>query len=179
MFRFPPAFAFALSLTTVSMTATAQNDGRFAGYEKGDVEVMIGGSGTSDEDFDSNAVNLNASVAWLVTEGLALGIRQDLAIADSGDDSSYNAATVGFADFNFNFGDFVPFVGVTFGYLYGDNVDETFIAGPEAGLKYFVKDDAFLFGRANYDFLFEDTDDADEAFEDGRFVYTIGIGLTF
>ena len=149
-------------------------------FQKGDIEVTLGGSGSSDNDFDSNFINFNGSVAYFATDTIALGVRQDLGVADTNNDSSYNAATVVFAQYNIDeFGDFVPFIGATIGYLYGDDVEETFIAGPEIGLKYFVKEDAFFFGRVNYDFLFEDADDADDAFDDGRFTYTIGIGLTF
>lgn len=71
-----------------------------------------------------------------------------------------------------------PFVGVGLGYLYGDElVDESFIAGPEAGLKFFVVPNAFLFAMAEYEFLFDDPDDAEDRFEDGRFVYALGIGV--
>ena len=159
--------------------AAAQTADTF-GFEKGDLEVTLGGSGSSDNDFDSNFISFNGSFAYFVTDTINLGVRQDLSIADTNSESSYNAATVAFAQYNISeFGAFVPFVGVSLGYLYGDDVEETFIAGPEIGAKYFVKEDAFFFGRVNYDFLFEDADEADDAFDDGRFVYTIGIGLTF
>ena len=175
-----PTLAATLA-TGLAAAPAAQAQDLFAGYEKGDWEVTFGGSGTSDQDFDNNIVSFNGSVAYFLTEGISLGIRQDIAVSDGSgdDDSSWSGASVGVLDFNFNFGDFVPFVGVTFGYLYGDDVDDTFIAGPEAGLKYFVKDDAFLFGRVNYDFLFESADEAEDNFDDGRFLYTLGIGLTF
>ena len=176
------AAALAAAATTAfAATPSASAQDLFAGYEKGDLEVTFGGTGTSDNDFDNNVISFNGSLAYFFTEGFSLGVRQDVSISDGSgdDDSSWAGATVGVANYNFNFGDFVPFVGVTLGYLYGDDVDDTFIAGPEAGLKYFVKDDAFLFGRVNYDFLFESGDEAEDNFDDGRFLYTIGIGLTF
>jgi hypothetical protein len=81
-------------------------------------------------------------------------------------------------DFNFPFERYVPYLGATIGYLYGDDsVDEQFIAGPEAGLKSFVNDTTFILAAVEYQFLFDDADDADEAFDDGRFVYTLGIGF--
>ena len=51
---------------------------------------------------------------------------------------------------------------------------------PEAGLKYYVKDETFLYGRVAYQFITEDADDADDqSFDDGTFEYVIGIGFNF
>lgn len=56
---------------------------------------------------------------------------------------------------------------------------ESFIAGPEAGIKYFVNDTTFINLGVEYEFVFEDADKADDAFDDGRFVYLLGIGFRF
>ncbi len=69
------------------------------------------------------------------------------------------------------------FVGVSIGYLYGDNVNDTFIAGPEVGLRYFINDTTFVNMLVEYEFLFEDADEVDEQFDDGRYVYTVGLGV--
>ena len=61
--------------------------------------------------------------------------------------------------------------------MYGDAVEDTWVAGPEGGLKLFVNDTTFILGQIAYDFFFEDSDDADDAFDDGRWVYTLGIGF--
>jgi hypothetical protein len=37
----------------------------------------------------------------------------------------------------------------------------------------------FIFGRIEYQFFFENSDQADDAFEDGQFVYSIGVGFRF
>lgn len=163
------------SLDTNPAYAAGSNYGPIAG----DWEFLLGGSGTSDRDFDNNLVSVDASIGNYLQDWLLVGARQNVGIADSESDSSWNGSTVLFADYVFNFDRFRPFVGVTFGGLYGDDVDDTFIAGPQAGVKYYAKDDTFVFGRVNYDFLFESADDADSAFDDGRFVYTIGIGFNF
>ena len=113
------------------------------------------------------------------SELLSAGVRQTLSVADSADDRSYNGATSAFGQLHFGDARLRPFVGVEVGYLYGDDVNDTFFGGPEAGLRYYVKDDAFLFGRVNYQFLFDSGDEIDDRFDDGRFLYTIGVGLTF
>lgn len=74
-------------------------------------------------------------------------------------------------------GRFWPFVGVSLGYVYGDAVEDTWVAGPEAGLRYFVNETTFVVGMVEYEFFFEDSDEAEDAFDDGRFVYTLAMGF--
>jgi hypothetical protein len=145
---------------------------------EGTWELALGGSGSSDEDFDNDTFNLNVDVGYYLSPAVAVGVRQTIGFADIGD-SSWNGSTTGFIDYHFDVGQFRPFIGLNLGYLYGDDTAESFIAGPEVGAKYYVQDDAFIFGRVEYQFLFEDVDDADDRFDDGRFVYTVGIGLNF
>jgi len=68
-------------------------------------------------------------------------------------------------------------LGATIGYLYGETVNESFLAGPEAGLKIFINDATFIVAGVGYDFVFENAGDANDAFDDGRFVYNLGIGF--
>jgi len=46
-------------------------------------------------------------------------------------------------------------------------------------VKYFVNKTTFITAGIEYQVLFEDTDQADDNFDDGRFVYLLGIGFTF
>ena len=66
---------------------------------------------------------------------------------------------------------------VNLGVLYGDNVKEQFIAGPEAGIKHFLNESTFLYLNAEYQFLFKDAHQANNSLDDGRFVYAIGMGF--
>lgn len=141
-------------------------------------EFILGGSGSNDKDFDTGGFNVNAELGYYFTPELYVAVRQGLGFTDFGD-SSWSGSTTGAFDYHFNFDRLRPFVGVGAGFLYGDDVDESFIAGPEFGVKYYVKNDTFLYARGAYEFIFEDTDDADEAFDDGRFVYALGIGFNF
>jgi hypothetical protein len=56
-------------------------------------------------------------------------------------------------------------------------VDEQFIAGPDAGVRIFLNDTTFVHMGIEYQFLFEDADDAKANYDDGRFVYGVGMGL--
>ena len=207
MFNHSPRFRVAnillLSATALSpcFSAVAQSDVERDEYERestdrdayrtfddysygpkvGDWEVTLAGGGTSDNDFENNVLNLNLDASTYFRTDLSWGIRQGVTVADTPAGSSYNGTTSVFGQYHFGAADsrLRPFVGARLGYLYGDDTEDSFIAGPEAGLRYYVKPEAFLFGRVNYDFLFESGDDASDQFDDGRFVYTVGVGFTF
>ena len=167
--------------TTVDADYTRERDSRdvLTGPYQGAWEFLLGGSGTSGQDFDTNTASVDVTLGYYLTDTIEVGVRQNVNVAATDEDSSWNGATTGFVDYVFDFDAFRPFVGVSIGYLYGEDTNETFIGGPEAGIKYYVKDDAFIFGRVNYDFLFESGDEIDDNFEDGRFVYTVGLGINF
>ena len=56
---------------------------------------------------------------------------------------------------------------------------DTWEAGPEAGLKYYVNSNTFVFASVQYEFFFDKNSSASEAFSDGEFVYGLGIGFRF
>jgi hypothetical protein len=82
-------------------------------------------------------------------------------------------------DFHFDLEALQPFVGGNFGYVYGDAVNDTFEAAPEAGVKWFVNSTTFIFGMAEYQFFFDKGSNAGSGFNDGQFVYTLGVGFRF
>lgn len=172
--------AFAQERTTrVETETTTEYTADDYGPDQGSWELIIGGSGTNDQDFDTGSGNINVELGYYFLEPLEVGVRQQVGMLGGDDDWNFNGSTAVFADYHFDLGAFRPFIGASIGYLYGENVDETFIAGPEAGLKWYVKDETFIYGRVSYDFFFEDTDDADDAAEDGRFNYVLGVGFNF
>ena len=168
------------SLLAFGGTAMAQEQYTADGYgpDAGSWELILGGSGSNDKDFDTGSFDLNAELGYYFPPELEAGLRQGIGFIEA-DDSSSAFSTAVFADYHFDFGAVRPFIGASIGYLYGEDVEETFTAGPEAGVKWYVKDETFIYGRATYEFLFEDTDDADNQFDDGRFTYVVGIGFNF
>lgn len=60
-----------------------------------------------------------------------------------------------------------------------DNISMDLSAGLEFGLKYYVLEGTFILGRAEYQFFFDDGDEAEDNFDDGAFAYVIGIGYHF
>lgn len=168
--------ASVLALATMSTVATADDD--FMGSLKGDWEFTLGGSGVSDNDGDNGTGGLEASLGYLLTDNVQFTLRQSAVYSDFGD-SAWNGSTRGAIDLLFRIGEVRPYIGANLGYVYGDSVEETFAAAPEAGIKWWVTESAFLYGQVEYQFFFEDSDDADDAFDDGSFVYSVGIGFHF
>ena len=77
-------------------------------------------------------------------------------------------------DYHLDLGRFWPFFGANLGYVYGEDVSDTWALGLEGGLKYFVNSTTFVLGRVEYQWLL---DDDDEGFGDGQWVYVVGIGF--
>ena len=150
-------------------------------------ELTLGGGASNSVDFDGFNGSLNAQVGYYFTENLELAVRQSVTYSDlqadaDGDSSSWNASTRVAFDIHFPLGDrghIVPFVGANIGFIYGQNVDDTWIAGPEAGVKVYLNSSTFVFVLAEYQFFFENGGDADDAFDDGAFVYSLGLGFRF
>lgn len=141
------------------------------GFKKGDWSLTLNGGGASTKDFDNSSFTLTVAPSYFVTDSIEVGVRQVGAYVDDG----FAGATTGFVDFNLRLENpkFVPFAGFNFGYSYGEGVSDAWRAGPEVGLKYFVNDTTFLYGRAAYEFHLND------GFENGGFVYGVGIGFRF
>jgi hypothetical protein len=154
-----------------------RDDDRF-GPEKGDWELLLGGSGSNDKDFDNGGFNFAGSIGYFLTDGLELALRQNVSWSDFGS-ATYIGTTRAALDYHFDLGRWAPLIGANLGYVYGDNIDETFEAAPEVGLKWFAKEETFIYGLVEYQFFFKNTDAADDGFKHGSFVYTLGIGFLF
>ena len=173
-------WGIAVAALTVS-PAFAQEVETF-GPEAGDWEFQLGAGGSNDNDFESGDFSLDGSLGYYFTENLSGAVRQEGTWVGGreGAEDSWAGSTRIAADYHFDLTEGVrPFIGANLGYVYGEDTQDTWIAGPEAGLKWYVKDETFIFGRAEYLFFFDEADDADEAFDDGQFVYTVGIGFNF
>ena len=147
-------------------------------FEEGDKEITLSGSAANGPDLDGVVISANGSFGYFVTDNLELGIRQSLTYSDLFG-SELNGSTRIAADFHFDLEAWQPFVGGNFGYVYGDAVNDTFEAAPEAGVKYFVNSTTFIFAMVEYQFFFDSADDADSSFDDGQFLWSLGLGFRF
>lgn len=148
-------------------------------YKRGDLELTLGGSGSSDNSFDNSVINFEAGLGIFLTENFEGIWRQGISFADVDDSNVWNGSTRLAFDYHFNWQPWYPYVGFNIGYLYGDTVKEQFIAGPDGGVKYFVNRTTYILCGIEYQVLFTETNEVDDNFDDGRFVYVLGIGFTF
>ena len=154
----------------------------FGQFRQGDWELTLGATGANSSDFDGFTAGGNASVGYFFTNELELSVRQSITytdVATGADGSVWNGSKRVALDYHFDLGRWQPFVGANIGYVYGESTNDTWEAAPEVGVKYFVNATTFVYGIAEYQFFFDDGDDVDDAFDDGQFVYTVGIGFRF
>lgn len=159
-------------------TAAQEDDDPEYGPDAGDWELTLTGSGSNDNNFDAGGFGASGSIGYFLTDRTEVFVRQTLNLADSedADDSMLGSTRVGL-DYHVPIGRFYPFVGVNLGGVYGDEIEETFAAAPEVGVKYYALEKTFLFALAEYQFFFDNASSADEAFDDGLFVYSVGVGF--
>jgi len=179
------ATLFATPLALVAQTTTTTT-GSYAspsdwGPRAGDRELTLGGSGFSNKDLDGSNGGVSASLGWFLNDTLEFSVRQNVSYVNpEGGDSSWAGITrVALDQHILARGAVRPFVGVNFGGVYGEDVNETWLAGLEAGVKFYVKEQTFIFALVDYGWSFDDGDDADDTFSDGAFTWTVGIGFNF
>jgi hypothetical protein len=141
-------------------------------------EVTISGNGSNDKKFENGAFNAAVSLSKFLTNTFELGVRQNVSYSDNGN-TFWNGSTALAADFNFGTGHLRPFLGANVGYVYGDLVHDTWEAAPEVGLKWYASRDVFLQLLAEYQFFFDKASQANNTFDDGQFIYSLGFGVNF
>jgi hypothetical protein len=153
-------------LALLALPALAQ-----AQFEAGNYELKLAGQGANDKDFNGGTVSAGGSLGYFLTKEFEIGIRQSVAWSDLGAGSNWQGDTRAFLDWHFDMDRWQPYVGAFIGYVYGDGVEDTWIAGPEVGVKYFVNSTTFIDINAAYGF------DLKNGIDEGSFFYGLGIGF--
>jgi hypothetical protein len=175
----------AVGVASILPLAASAQQGMSSGFgpSVGDREFSLSAIGSSDRDFDSSSIGLSGDLGWYLRRDVIVGVRQSLNYADipgeSIDNDSWNGATRGYVDYQFGDNRLRPFLGASLGMVYGDAVNDSAFGGLELGSKYYVLPATYLLGRAEYQWFFDSSSDADEAFKDGAWAYTVGIGYNF
>ena len=143
-----------------------------AQFEAGNWSLELNGTGSNDKDFENGQVAANGELGYFMSKELEFGIRQGVSWADSQLSSSiWNGSTAIFADWHFDMDRWQPYIGANLGYVYGDSTNDTWVAGPEGGVKYFVNSTTFIDARITYEFSLQD------GIDEGAFGYGLGIGF--
>lgn len=146
------------------------------GFSPGDKEVLLNGAGTSDKDFDTSVFSVQGSLGYFFTRNIEAAVRQSFSLSDiEASGSSWIGSTRGALDYNLDLGRFWPFVGGSIGFNYGDDAPDTWTAGLEGGLKFFVNTTTFFLGMLEWQWFLDDDDE--DGFSDGQWIYMIGIGF--
>ncbi len=152
------------------------------GPRANDWEFTLGGGGATNQDFDDSFGGVSFSVGKYLNDTLLLSLRQNIDYSNPsgpGGSAWMGATRIALDQHILARGPLRPFVGVNFGGFYGDNVADTWAAGLEAGAKYYVKPQTFIFALVDYAWLFRNADSIDNNFDDGAFSWSLGIGFNF
>ena len=148
---------------------------------RGVQELTFGGSGGVDRGFNDSFGGATLGYGVYFNNEWMGAIRQSL---------NYNNPDVGATRWsgstrvaaNYHFtelGMAMPFVGASFGRIYGDAVRDTWTAGLEVGVKYYVRRQVFVFAMVDYSWFFDRGRQLDNNFDEGQFGWTTGIGFNF
>lgn len=168
------------SASSAEMTPVSASGADYAVAREGDWEFTLGGAGSADHDLDNSAGGVNASLGYYLSDAIELVVRQSGSYSDgAGGGTDFDGSTFVAVDHHFGSDRLRPFVGVNLGRLYGDTTNNTSAAGIEGGLKFYAQAKTFIFALANYAWTFEHSSDAADRFDDGAFLWSVGIGFNF
>jgi hypothetical protein len=144
-------------------------------------EFTLGGSGVSDKHWNAVNAGVNASAGYYFTDVIELTARQSASWVDTGPGSGDKFAfgTTVAIDFHIPLDIFQPFVGANIGYLYGNGINDTWAAGPEAGVKIYIKSDVFIVVFGEWEVAWHENQTLGQALDDGAWFYSVGLGARF
>lgn len=149
-----------------------------AGPRAGSSELQVSGGFFHSQGSDVGSFNADVSYGYYFTPGWQWGIRQGLNYNFIDDERDvWTATTAPFLNYNFRLTDIiVPYLGTFLGVVWNDR-DATGTVGPQAGVKFFVHDTAFLNLGYRYEFFFDHIKAVDDNATRGNHVFNIGVGL--
>lgn len=103
----------------------------------------------------------------------------EVSFSDIPEEKVWDDTTRLIVDYYFGSGEITPLVGISMGYVQKENEKKQLLARPKIGLKYYMNPSTYLYGLLEYQLLFDETARLPDVYDDGEFVYGIGLGLTF
>lgn len=144
-------------------------------------ELALGGAGISNDRVSAGSGQVTGAVGYYLNDVVELLVRQNASYSNDGAGSSdvWTAASRVALDVHLPLGNVVPYVGANLGYAYGTLISDSLMGGPEAGIKFYVKDDVFVLLSGEYQFFFDSSDSLNSAFDDGQILYGLMLGVRF
>lgn len=144
-------------------------------------ELTFGGSGGVDRGFNDSFGGATVGYGVYFNNEWMGAIRQSLNYNNPDRGATrWSGSTRVAANYHFTeLGMAMPFVGASFGRIYGDAVRDTWTAGLEVGVKYYVRRQVFVFAMVDYSWFFDRGRQLDNNFDEGQFGWTTGIGFNF
>lgn len=174
------ALASSALLAQTTVPVATENTLREFGPLRGDRELIIGGSGGSDRSFDNSFGGASVSYGYFLNDSLSGILRQSINYANPEDaGSQWNGATRVAVDQHFLQGPLRPFLGANVGRIYGEGVRDSWVAGLEGGMKYYVQPRTFLHATVEYGWLFQRARSFDDRFDSGQWNWSLGVGFNF
>ena len=149
---------------------------------KGVRELSFGGSGGSNRELSDSFGGASVSYGVYLSDQWQGVIRQSVNYHNPrGGSTTWNGSTRIAFDYHItDMGSAMPFFGVNAGRIYGTSLRDSWTAGLEAGLKYYVQPRIFVFAMAEYNWFFQSAREIDDRdFGSGQFSWTAGIGFNF
>lgn len=96
------------------------------------LEVVVAGVGGSNDRFNAGGAEAAVSIGYYLNDVVKISVRQNGSYSDQGKNAPeiWNSTCRAALDLHLPLGIFVPYVGVNFGYVYGDTVRDSMMAGP-------------------------------------------------
>jgi hypothetical protein len=150
------------------------------GFLEGDWAIAIQAGTRPGAGLEAPCPPLDIALADALRDRLEWGIRHGLYYGEGADgDDTRKTAAHGFVDYHFDHDRWRSFLGANLEFFDDLSAGASWSAGPEGGLTCFLTPTAFVMTLIEYNFTFDDADRVHEAFNDGRFVYSLGLGLRY
>lgn len=170
---------FSVCSLLVLSTAAAAESGDMPPYtldpgpHAGNYEATLTGSGQSTDDFDNSNFGVTGSLGYYYTKNWVFTVKQSMHLGDDNDRTLVNGRTIFQAAYQWDYGRWQPYLGMNVGGIYGADVEDDGLVGPEVGVKYYVNESTFLFGNIAYELP------VSECCNDGNVPYALGVGFNF
>jgi hypothetical protein len=131
--------------------------------------------GETNEGTENDLAGVEASLSYLISPYVAFRLDQSALYGFNAVDDGWNGRSVAGLDFGAPVGRFRPYIGVNGGYVYGKTYQNGWVLGPELGFKVDLAETSFLYGKAAYDYQFQNASD----FHKGVAYGGVGVGFRF